>query len=78
MALVACSACGHQVSDKAGSVCPACGAPSGPSTGRVKGHYVVAVTIAGLGAVTFAIAPPPYGPFVGGLIMICGLIAALG
>jgi hypothetical protein len=77
MSLIACSECGHQVSDKPGSICPGCGAPNPGESKDVSGHRVVAVSIAVLGVATFVVAPPPYGPFVGGLIMIFGLIAAL-
>lgn len=77
MSLVTCSECGHQVSDKPGSICPGCGAPTPTGGKQVTGHQVVAVSIAILGVATFVIAPPPFGPFVGGIIMIIGLIAAL-
>ncbi len=77
MGLKVCSECEHQVSDKRGSVCPGCGAPNSAQSGGVLGHQAVAVSIAVLGVATFVFAPAPYGPFVGGLMMIIGLIASL-
>lgn len=77
MALSTCNECGHQVSDKPGSICPGCGAPSSPDLSGIKSYQVVALIIAALGAVTFFLAPPPFGPFVGGMVMIVGMIGAL-
>ncbi len=53
MTLVACSKRGHQVSDKAGSVCPGCGALVSAETKMVKGHQMLALAIAAVGAVVF-------------------------
>jgi hypothetical protein len=77
MSLVTCSECGHQVSDKPGSVCPGCGGPTPTGTEEVTGHHVVAASMLVFGVLIFVAALPPYGPFVGGLIMIIGLIATL-
>jgi ribosomal protein L32 len=77
MSLVTCNECGHQLADRPGTVCPGCGAPTPTGGKKVTGHHVVTMSIAVLGVATFVAAPSPYGPFVGGLIMIIGLIAAL-
>ncbi len=77
MALIACGECGHQVSDKEGSVCPGCGAPVSRRVMTVQGRQMLGLSIAVVGAVIFFVAPHPYGPFAGGIILIIGLIGAL-
>jgi hypothetical protein len=67
MALIKCSECGKDVSDKA-AACPNCGAPLSTSSGRASQGHQAPVRVVRAGRWCEA---------VGALLVIAGLIAAI-
>jgi DNA-directed RNA polymerase subunit RPC12/RpoP len=70
MALIKCSECGKDVSDKAAS-CPHCGAPLLPAARRAARPWEVVGTLLVIGGVIASVAGSEYGLFalLGGFVI---------